>query len=733
MSRTRLEWAQWMVTEHEGMEAFIARVGSKRPVTGRSWKEYQTHNPEKLAEWFEQFPNCNWGVYPGDGYAFVDLDVGAGKNGIAEFDKICEEHGIEDFRLDLPTLMVRTPSSGYHLYFKVPFGVANKNNFPNGIDVRGALGYVIGPGSEIDGVGGYEVLDESSPIMDAPDWLVEKYLIKPGQKDPNHRIPLVELDQPDHIAQAENWITGEDPAIEGEEGDHHTFVICCGVRDFGISEDECYRVLIESGWNDKCEPPWDSDGLEQKIENSYRYAENRNGNRSEEYKVQRLQRRPQGGFLDLSQEQLYDVFHPKSLIDQMMAGELKSPEPEDDEIPDNVPLDENDIPLEVKKEESEKWFGFEDFIKQEKIREYLISDWLLAHGITGVIAARGTGKSVLALDIACRIATDRDWWGVSTLKNWCVIYMCGEDEEGMIVNGRAWAKHYGEIPSNDRFLVCNEILSLAKSKEVQETLDYMKKWVNGRRCIIILDTWQRATAGVGNKEDEIIQAIKRGEYVARELRGPLLACYHPPKDGRMTVRNSAVQEDTSTVLWHLTEETDGIKLSVDRIKGAGKGNWRKFTFKKIEIGGKDEHGKPIEGIVPIKFAGTEEADKPGTIESVRNRKIAWAKAVRGCIEFPLEDNSIDAMKSPIQTHIVNMLVNMWEKGSDSANTEETKTDEQSFVKRYMEELKEHDLKTVNTTSVTKAISEIFFNPNSFEEEFEDGKKLIVEGKKIKIV
>ena len=43
----------------------------------------------------------------------------------------------------------RRANGGYHLYFKTPFPCANKNLFPDGIDVRGAVGYVVGPGSEI--------------------------------------------------------------------------------------------------------------------------------------------------------------------------------------------------------------------------------------------------------------------------------------------------------------------------------------------------------------------------------------------------------------------------------------------------------------------------------------------------------------------------------------------------------------------------------------------------------
>ena len=48
------------------------------------------------------------------------------------------------------------------------------------------------------------------------------------------------------------------------------------------------RILCEDGWNAKCVPPWPAEFLEVKIRNSYEYAENRPGVKSETYKVDKL-------------------------------------------------------------------------------------------------------------------------------------------------------------------------------------------------------------------------------------------------------------------------------------------------------------------------------------------------------------------------------------------------------------------------------------------------------------
>src|SRR3546814_11749305 len=73
---------------------------------------------------------------------------------------------------------------------------------------------------------------------------------------------------------------------------------------------------------------------------------------------------------------------------------------------------------------------------------------------------RGTGKTTVALDMAFHIACDMDWAGIPTQKGWKVIYICGEDDEGLILNTRAWMKHNNVRPDRNRFLVANDIIKL---------------------------------------------------------------------------------------------------------------------------------------------------------------------------------------------------------------------------------------------------------------------------------
>ncbi len=645
-SDTRLRAAQWMAARE--ITIFIVEPNGKRPLGGNSWYLRQSTEPKQIAEWFAMTENCNYGCHMGPEKVVIDLDIKPGIDGIAEFDAICKANGVKDFRVTFKTLMVKTPRGGYHLYFKVPFAIANKNTFPAGIDVRGAIGYVVGPGSETD-TGKWEVVDPHMGMMDIPEFLLD-YMKIPGAKDPQHHVPLVELDLPENIEQARLWLTTAKPAFEGDEGDNHTYEICCKLRDFGLSEGEALNVLNESHWNERCEPPWQNDELEKKIENSYTYGQNRPGCASESLQLSRIIA-AQEGRPEITDADIERMFHPPTTLELVVKG--TSPVVDDD-----IPVDvADDAPLTEYETEEQRWHGIEEFAALTTVREYIIQDWLLAHGVTALLARRGTGKSTIALDLGCHLMNDLDWQRIPSLKNWCVIYLCLEDDEGMILNVRAWQEYHKDKHRdsdgnpievklcNDRFRVGTGVLKLTDETKLAVWLKEMLTWADGRRCLIILDTWQRATSGSkSNADDEMEKAVERAEFVAKALRGPMIGCFHPPKDGRMTIRGSAVQEDTTSGLWIMEKQTEGrTVLWIERAKGAGERNWQQFKIHKVELEGVDAHGKPLQGIVPIQLAsGTDyqpgdgkakvDAGHPYAIEAIR-----LIAAARGKDDIPASE------------------------------------------------------------------------------------------------
>jgi len=122
-----------------------------------------TTDPRRINMLWGKFRTANIGMATGEASDLIVVDVDPKHGGIASLEELERKHG------KLPTtLTVRTPSGGFHLYFRYVEGITNSpGGLPEGIDVRGEGGYVLVPPSV-----GYS-WEDRSPVADAPDWLLE--------------------------------------------------------------------------------------------------------------------------------------------------------------------------------------------------------------------------------------------------------------------------------------------------------------------------------------------------------------------------------------------------------------------------------------------------------------------------------------------------------------------------------------------------------------------------------
>ncbi|GAA2418040.1 bifunctional DNA primase/polymerase [Streptomyces glaucosporus] len=173
-----------------GWHVFPLRPGTKVPTghaaarcrrTGRcahghrTPEQRATTDPARIRQAWTARP-YGIGVATGpSGLVVVDLDQlkpGDPKgtpDGVTSFAALCERAG----QVVPTTLTVRTAGGGRHLYFTAPPGVrlpSTKGRLAPKIDTRAWGGYVVAPGSTVDGRR-YEVT-EDAPVAPLPDWLL---------------------------------------------------------------------------------------------------------------------------------------------------------------------------------------------------------------------------------------------------------------------------------------------------------------------------------------------------------------------------------------------------------------------------------------------------------------------------------------------------------------------------------------------------------------------------------
>lgn len=258
-----------------GLFVFPITANGKSPPLVQDWERAATTDSAQINQWALDYPGCNWGWAPGrSGHVVFDLDRKKGKDGVAELARLAAEHGF-----DLSdTLTVETPTAGLHL---VTNGTAQNSagKIAPGIDVRGCGGYLVAPGSTIDGKA-YRITHDVElwAIPDAPAPLLAAAKDKKLMAQP--ALANVALDLPTNVGRAQRLLTDYvergHVAVEGQGGDDRTYQVCAEVLSFGLTN-ETALDLIDENWNRHCVPPWPRDELETKLVNAAAYAQNEVG------------------------------------------------------------------------------------------------------------------------------------------------------------------------------------------------------------------------------------------------------------------------------------------------------------------------------------------------------------------------------------------------------------------------------------------------------------------------
>lgn len=248
-----LNWAA------RGFRVFPLLPNSKEPVHSEEWYNHATTDPDKIRSMWRmpviggEF-DYNIGVDCTD-MVVVDVDTKEGKNGHHEYVSLGGTY---------ETLVIRTPTGGFHCYFQGPD--SSNASIASAVDIRSHHGYVVGPGSTIDGVP-YTVITDREP-----EWIplaIDK-LVKPPytRRETTHE----NYDNPAAIQAGINFLESVAPAIEGQRGDDHTFQVAARlVREYALSPPTALALLLEH-WNPRCLPPWLPDELAQKVDNAFAYA-----------------------------------------------------------------------------------------------------------------------------------------------------------------------------------------------------------------------------------------------------------------------------------------------------------------------------------------------------------------------------------------------------------------------------------------------------------------------------
>lgn len=245
-----LSWAE------VGWPVFPCQPGGKVPLIAEGYLAASTDTGQ-IDRWWREWPSANVGLVPGADNTVLDIEVAAMPR-LMEFQK---EYGAIP-----PTYTVETWSGGRHYYLA---GESGRHIKPFGgyeIDVLGRKGYVMAPGSIVNGKE-YKTIHDAE-FADAPAWLA--LALRAKREARRNATPGAKLDHPSAIEKAKVFLRDHAKPAEGERNDE-TFKVVCILKDWGL-QPLTIMELIEDHW--ETFPQIEDDEIELLVKSAFKNGQN---------------------------------------------------------------------------------------------------------------------------------------------------------------------------------------------------------------------------------------------------------------------------------------------------------------------------------------------------------------------------------------------------------------------------------------------------------------------------
>lgn len=513
MTDTRLE--NFLDLARDGWLLFPLN-GDKIPAI-KGWEQAATDDETTIRNWYDDplGDGCNFGVAVGRmGLVVIDCDVAkkrklpdgteavvSGEDSLAVF--------LKEHRADLPpTLRVKTPSGGFHLYYRAE-GLRGKNNFLPAVDIKTNGGFVVAPGS-ITAKGAYTP-DEGfrqtrlRAVADLPDWFRTAYNrpLEPKEKPSlNYSIYVV----PDTREKVEEAVRRFQEHEEVPEGMRNTTL-------FGFMRDLCKLGITLP----RAKELYDMYGIPVF------------GLDPEEAEVRKT---IESAYRDMS------VFGCESEEGRRAAV-----------LHLFTPIGEDGEPSEEDEDEKNGGIDLVDLVREEpEPRQWFIQNWLPAEPGSSVLYSGrgGTGKSATIIDLMLALATGADWFGLKVTHPAKTYFVTCEDSKEEVNRRLRLGRRkelYDRVPRGTMrvwsrlgkdSLLCSTDKNgnMKRGNFAIKLKKFAKEMFDGTGGVLILDTASDIYGGNENDRSAVSRFVKQIlADIALDAGCTIIVLAHPAKSG----------------------------------------------------------------------------------------------------------------------------------------------------------------------------------------------------------
>lgn len=205
--------------------------------------------------------------------------------------------------------------------------------------------------------------------------------------------------------------------------------------------------------------------------------------------------------------------------------------------------------------------------------EWLVHGILPADSFTVVYGAPGAGKSFMALDIACSIASGHTLHNAQVRRGQ-VLVAVGEGLRGMKPREEAWSLAHPDADSDSidsNLHILPKAVHLLESRDAEmlaNTAEYLSDTGDEPLRLVVIDTWARALVGGDeNSAKDVGLAIDVCEHIRERTGATILIVHHTGADGQRERGSTALRGAADTSIAMSKDDASGIiQMEVKKMK-----------------------------------------------------------------------------------------------------------------------------------------------------------------------
>lgn len=237
-----------------------------------------------------------------------------------------------------------------------------------------------------------------------------------------------------------------------------------------------------------------------------------------------------------------------------------------------------------------------EMMKKTHSISWLIRGYMETQSLSLMFGDPASGKSFNAVDMACCIATGRDWHGQKVFAG-RVLYVAGEGNRGYSARCKAWSILNDTCLDVAPLSFSSKTVNLSDPKaaaQLNAEITLMTNQTGEQPRLIIIDTVARTMDGDENSTRDMAVFVQQLDQLKAQHNCAILLVHHTGHGSKDRARGSTVLKGALDAEYRVSKDDDGmIRLECTKMKESDAPAPLAFKLTDVLLPMLDDDGEPI--------------------------------------------------------------------------------------------------------------------------------------------